>query len=62
MKTKTIQVTSDSEIEMLTKKSDIEEKLGYYKSRHPDFNFTIEIEDITNTLIVKQILMDVSSN
>lgn len=62
VKTKVVQVMSNSFEEMISKEEDIIEKLNLYKSKHPDFNFSTERESLTHTLVVKQILMDESKN
>ncbi len=54
-------ISSDVE-EMLRKEKDLIERLDIFKQRHPTFSYTLDRDEISNTLIVKQLRMNESIN
>lgn len=58
----TYHITSQSEEEMMDKEQSVLIKLRIFKRKHPNFSFKLEKDEVTNTLIVKQLSMYESVN
>lgn len=58
----TYHIASNTLEEMLEKEESVTKRLIKFKLRHPNFSFKLEKEELTNTLIVKQLSMYESAN
>lgn len=58
----TFNIISQSIEEMLKKEKELIERLDVFKKRHPSFSYTLDRDEISNTLIVKQLRMNESIN
>lgn len=47
---------------MLEKEIEIKERLEIFKSKHPDFSYTIEKEELNNVLTIKRLYLAESVN
>ncbi len=56
------QIASDSIEEMDEKEINITKKLELFKKKYPSFNYKIEKDEFTNTLMVKQVSLYEQAN
>jgi hypothetical protein len=55
-------IANKTELDMILKEEQIIERLDKFKLKWPSFNYKIEREEITNTLVVKQVSMYEQAN